>query len=53
MRSTSITSLSGILLLLDGLPLVSFYLIERPGLKLKKRFEVRRTGVDALHLASD
>jgi peptidoglycan/LPS O-acetylase OafA/YrhL len=41
------------LLLLVGLPLVSFYLIERPGLKLKKRFEVRRTGVDALQLASE
>ncbi len=36
--------------LLVALPLASFYLIERPGLSLKKRFEVRRKGVDALQL---
>ncbi len=39
--------------LLVALPLASYYLIERPGLKLKKRFEVRRTGVDALQIAPE
>lgn len=37
-------------LLLVALPLASFYLIERPGLSVKKRFEVRRKGVDALQI---
>jgi peptidoglycan/LPS O-acetylase OafA/YrhL len=37
-------------LLLVALPLASFYLIERPGLSLKRRFEVRRKGVEALEL---
>ena len=40
-------------LLLVALPLASYYVIERPGLKLKKRFEVRRAGVDALQFTPD
>jgi peptidoglycan/LPS O-acetylase OafA/YrhL len=39
--------------LLAALPLASYYLIERPGLGLKRRFEVRRKRFDALQIAPE